>query len=304
MKIDCIYIACNKSDFYFAKICMASIRYWNKNIPVFIIKDVSKGNFNTKELERFLDVKIADTPFNKLGYYSKLFPFYNSAQNKRVLILDADTVWLCDMATLMEQYEEDFIIDGYSPENVKEEMSKWYFTEPGFTQHYPYYQYPGFLFNVGQMLCNTNVITAKDLDPFVLWKENPEPVIKNVFFYEQGILNYIIAQKILHNQVSCRQVNFHLWGWDKRVDEINIVDIQNKKGLPFLIHWYGNKKGLTSFLPGAKILSFYESYYFSMSKGKTLYQYACNLKRTIINFPAFVYESGKAFYYLFKRKEN
>jgi hypothetical protein len=220
------------------------------------------------------------------------------------LILDSDIVWLCDMIALLEQYDEDIIVDGYSPTDKKSEMSKWYFTEPGFSKQFPEYLYPGFLFNVGQMVCNTDIFAREDLAALLTWKEFPEPVIKNIFFYEQGILNYLFAKKVALNQITFRQLNFHLWGWDDKIKEISVVDIQHKKALPFLIHWYGNKNGLISFLPGAKILSFYESYYFSLGENKKINHNTSKFKRTLRNFHSFAYETGKAVYLFIKGKKR
>ena len=300
MKIDRVYVICNKKDFYLAKICIASIRYWNKGIPVCLIKDESNDAFDTSELEEKLSVTVAKTKFKKTGYYSKLHPFFDTDINERILLLDADIVWLCDIIALLESYNEDIIIEGYSPENVKEEMSRWYFTEPGFSQYYHGYKYPGFLFNVGHILCNADVFKKEDFNGILNWQEHPTPVIKDIFFYEQGILNYILADKISKGEASYRVLHFQLWGWNKVIKALKVSSLKDKNSSPFLIHWHGIKKGIISYLPGRNLLFFYEDYYFSLINNGRLKCMAERLKRTLQHFPAYTYETGKSIYYFLK----
>ncbi len=300
MKIDKVYIPCCKSDFYLARICIASIRYWNNNIPVRLIKDYSKGDFSTSGIERFPDVEVIDYKIRNLSYYAKLVPFFQET-NERILIADSDTVWMCDMAEILSGFDEDFIADGYAPPHTEAEMNRWFFRFPKLLEVFPGYNYPGFLFNVGHFACNTDCITVAELDKLLIWKENPEPRFGKLFFYEQGILNFIIAEKIKEKKITCRNVKLHKWGWDEEIASLTIQGIQERKGHPYLIHWYGQKNGLLRFLPGYRILKFYENYYFSLGNNPSLDSFLTGAGR-IINHPfQFLYESAKLPYRTLKK---
>jgi hypothetical protein len=56
MKIDKIYITCYYKHLYFLRICIASVRYWNPTIPIYLIKDNSKKTFCTAEIEKNFNV--------------------------------------------------------------------------------------------------------------------------------------------------------------------------------------------------------------------------------------------------------
>ncbi len=45
------FVACCKTDFYFARICVASIRYWYPEHPIYLLKDDSQGIFSTEEMK-------------------------------------------------------------------------------------------------------------------------------------------------------------------------------------------------------------------------------------------------------------
>src|SRR5580658_6519198 len=49
-RISRVLIACCKSDVHLARICVASVRFWNPEIPVFLIKDSMQGAFSTTEI--------------------------------------------------------------------------------------------------------------------------------------------------------------------------------------------------------------------------------------------------------------
>ncbi len=295
MKIDRVYVVCNKGDLYFARICIASIRYWNKTIAVDLIKDISRGKFDTSELEQCMQVSIAATSVDHLSYYAKLVPFMEHSIGERIMILDSDIAWLCDVAALMEKFDEDIVIDGYAPGDIDTELQQWYFHFPAFADQFKNYAYPGFVFNVGQMVCNNNVFTKAEISALLEWKNDPQPK-SDAFFYEQGMLNYLLAEKIRNHSGNYKLVNFHRWGWDKSVKSIPLAKVETHQPQHFLVHWYGKKNGLTGFLPGSQLLRFYERYYYSFVKNGDWEFLVERLRRTISNFPSWLYESAKSIY--------
>ncbi len=301
-KIDCIYVVCNKPDLYFAKVCVASIRYWNNYTPVRLIKDLSKGNFDTASLEEKFNVQVERTAISSLGYFAKLQPLVEQ-KNERIMILDCDIIWMCDVVKLLEQFNEDIIIDGYSPEDMETEKTRWYFFEPSFSGSFPDYVYPGFFFNVGQMLMNTDVFKKQELLDLIHWRENPSAKVPATFFYEHGILNYLLAKKISERSITFKNINFHLWGWDNRVPKFTPKDIADRKEIPYLIHWYGNKNGLLSFLPGSQLLKTYESYYYSKFPNGNVKMTMARWSRTFSHPVNTGYELLKSVYLKFFRRK-
>ncbi|MEP6710783.1 MAG: hypothetical protein ABJA37_00125 [Ferruginibacter sp.] len=304
MKIDKVYVICNREDFYLTKICIASIRYWNKDMAVCIIKDLSRNDFDSAELEKNLNVTAEITTIKNLTYYAKLYPLIEQEGGKRILLLDSDIVWMCDIIALLEPFDEDIIVAGYHPEDLRAEMSRWYFTQPAFAENFPGYKYPGFLFNVGHILCNTTIFKKDDFMQLLEWKEFPSPIKQNIFFYEQGMLNYLIAKKISEKEITYRLFDFQVWGWDNQVKAIKKNELKNKIPHPYLVHWYGKKNGLISFLPGGKMLSFYERFYYSSIKNGKYSLYLAKFKRSILHFRALLYEAGKCVYLFLKSPDK
>jgi hypothetical protein len=143
----------------------------------------------------------------------------------------------------------------------------------------------------------------RDFTDLLVWEEYPEPVHPDCFFHEQGMLNFLIAEKLKKSSISYRNVHFHRWGWDAELKSISVSQLKQHQPYPFLIHWYGKKKGLLSTLPCSRILKLYEDYYYSLVSNGYLKKQISRMKRTSSNFPAWIYESAKiCYYFLFKRK--
>ena len=297
-----VYITCCKKDFYFARTAVASIRYWNEHIPVFLVKDHSQGKFSTKALEEKFRVGVIHTNFENLIGYNKLYPLVEGTRS-RILFSDADIVWLGNLEHKLNDFEQDIVFDGYAPENPLEEMNSWYFNTRRLEQYYPGYLYPGFLFNCGFFLCNSSIFRREDFDAVLEWRDHPSPRIENVFLCEdQGIINYLVAGKILRNEITFSSARLQVWGHCREPGLYDIQDIKSKKDKPVVIHWFGQKTGLVSFQPGARILRFYEKFYFSHFPLGTVNWWAVRVMRTLRHLPRFVYETGKAIFYFFTPK--
>jgi hypothetical protein len=296
MKIDCVYIACCKRDYHFTKACVASIRYWNKHIPVYLIKDFSKGVFNTARLEEAFHVKIANLKFRSADAYCKLYPFFE-LNGERILLHDSDIVWAGNICAELEKYDEDVIVDGYAPADPELEMNQWYFNTEGLKRHYRNYAYPGFVFNTGQMVLNTSKFHARDFQNLIKWQENTAPDIPGVFLCEdQGILNYVIPKKMQQGEITLRKLHFFIWGWSREAAAITVQAIRNKQPQPYLIHWFGKKNGFFSFLPHSDVLRFYERCYYNRFKWGWAQMFAARFVRIVLNLRPFVYGLLKMFY--------
>ena len=47
-----VIIAVNKTDLWFCRICIASIRFYYPDVEIYIIKDELNGFFSTNEMEK------------------------------------------------------------------------------------------------------------------------------------------------------------------------------------------------------------------------------------------------------------
>lgn len=297
MKIDKVYVFCCKKDLYLTRICVASIRYWNESVPIEFVKDLSQGDFDTRELETVFGVSVAPIGYRNLSFYSKLYPFMLPT-GERALLIDSDIVWAGNLLESLESFREDIIVEGYTPREAKTEMQKWFFNLSKLKENYPDYEYPGYLFNCGQLVVNTSKFSEADFSDIIEWKENMAPLVPGIFVGEdQGILNYVISRKIRKNEISLRSHHFFLWGWSEEAREIRLSNIKLGKPYPFLIHWYGAKNGLVSFLPNAGILKFYEAFYYSKIKHGTVSMYSRRISRTIRHFRPFLFELSKKIYF-------
>jgi len=111
MKIECIYILSYKQDIRLAHCCVASIRQWYPDLPIFLIKDEGRGTYDTGDLERHWQVQVFGTEKKHLGYgMGKLEPLFQ-ARRQRCLILDSDVVFLGRVLEPLERLEEDFIVE-------------------------------------------------------------------------------------------------------------------------------------------------------------------------------------------------
>ncbi|MDR3715299.1 MAG: glycosyltransferase [Puia sp.] len=299
-----VYIVCCKKDYYFAKIGIASIRYWNETVPVYLLKDLSQGYFDTSLTEKMFNVHIATADYKNLYAYIKLQP-YISGLRERILLSDSDVVWLGDMAATLDKYTENIIVDGYSPELAEEEMNRWYFNTDRLYQYDALYRYPGFLFNSGFFACDTSIFQKEDFRHIIDWKDNPEFRVKNVFLCEdQGIINYLFSKKIARNEISFKSLPLQIWGHSEEAENYNLEDIKQKKDYPRVIHWFGRKIGLIGFFPGSRVLKFYENYYYSKLNYGSVRLALARLKRSLLNPHYFVYQSIKRIFYFFNGRGN
>ena len=87
-----IYVAGYRYDAEFTRCCVASIREWHRNIPIFLIKDRFYGDYYTKDIERYWNVQIYDVSEKVFGWgFSKLEPLFEKTL-ERFLVLDSDII--------------------------------------------------------------------------------------------------------------------------------------------------------------------------------------------------------------------
>src|SRR6266536_220878 len=220
MKIDKIYIATHKYDLRLTRICVASIRYWYPEIPIYLIKDYFNGDFPTEEVERVWRVKVFETPYRYFGWgMSKLEPVF-SEQGSRFLILDSDIVFTGSVLETLEQHAEDFVVNLET--QTAERLHEIYFDLAKLNEFDPQFHFPGTTFNTGQYVATGGILNREDFD-VVNWTTSP-PSLKYPQIFrngDQGVLNYVLAKKAEAGQVTVADVPFMKYG----LKEIRDLDL-------------------------------------------------------------------------------
>ncbi|MEP7067386.1 MAG: hypothetical protein ABI889_15230, partial [Gemmatimonadota bacterium] len=195
-RIDRVYIAANRSDLRLTRICVASVRRWYPDIPVFLLKDETNGPFDSREIESTWNVRVWPTRERSFGWgFIKLEPLFD-AEHCRYLMLDSDIVFLGRVIDALEQFDTDFVVQ----EEVQavDEIPKLYFDANRIrTSLNSQLPDPTFTFNTGQYVGTSGLISREDFSALVTWSE-PRRVKHPEMFNpsDQGVLNYVILEKL------------------------------------------------------------------------------------------------------------
>ncbi len=261
MKIDKIYIATHKYDLRLTRICVASIRYWYPEIPIYLVKDYFNGDFSTEEVERVWQVKVFETPYRYFGWgMSKLEPVF-SEQGSRFLILDSDTVFTGRVLERLEQCTEDFVVNLET--QPAQRLKEIYFDLAKLNEYDPQFHFPGTTFNTGQYVATGGMLKREDFEA-VNWITSP-PSLKYPQIFkngDQGVLNYVLAKKAEAGQVSIGGIPFMKYGLEE-IRDFDLSKIAADSPYPFVIHWAGLKQPRIKAMIRSDILLFFEDYYYS-----------------------------------------
>src|SRR5437016_535132 len=124
MKIDAIYVSCYRYDVQLTHVCVASIRFWYPEIPIWLVKDETYGPFDTWEIERVWGARVFPSHLQKLGWgFGKLQVMFQPG-NLRCLCLDSDIIFVGRVLDALEACDEDFVVAelDFSPEAVEEQF--------------------------------------------------------------------------------------------------------------------------------------------------------------------------------------
>lgn len=264
-KIDGIIIGTYKGDFWLTKICVASIRYWYPEIPIYIYKDLARGDFKTAQLQQYWNVKIIELEQKTFGSpLSKLFVNFLSPSQK-YLVIDSDIIFLGKVLEKLEEYDHDFIVDKCTiPDNTTTWFKNTYYSAKRLEQIDPEFNYPGYVFNGGQVVVTTGKINKEDVEPFIHLKERVKTKDPETFSnFDQGIYNYLLPKLESKGRITLGATSFMIWGEKTYVSAIKIQDVLDKKSSPYLVHWAGTMKPILRKVDGGMLLQYFEKQYYS-----------------------------------------
>jgi hypothetical protein len=263
VRIDGVVISCYRLDMEMTRICVASIRYWYPNIAIWLLKDKSYRDFDTREIQQYWDVREYPIETKNLGWGFGKLEVITGLPSRRVLLLDSDTALSGRLLDDLECFREDLIVESkdYVTSN---EIETQFFSFESLQRLDPSYIFPGFGFNTGGLIVNTGVISKSDFDALVDWKTR-RVVHTDVFrLAEQGVLNYVVHCKMRRGELTVQRQPFMVWPGDlEKMSRIKVEHLTPESPHRYLIHWAGMRWGkLPQEMPRPDILLHFEKLYY------------------------------------------
>jgi hypothetical protein len=259
--IDRVYIAANRTDLRLTRICVASVRRWYPDIPIFLLKDEMNGAFSSREIESTWKVQVWPTRERSFGWgFIKLEPLFDPDRH-RYLMLDSDIVFLGRVIDALERFDTDFVVqqETQPPSRVPE----LYFDaariraslNPGLGD-------PSFTFNTGQYVGTSGLITRGDFAKLVEWSQPRRVKYPELFNpSDQGVLNYVVLEKSRVGSISVARTPFMKWG-NEEIAPFEVASLDGNSPYPYVIHWAGLKKLRLRRMIRADILRHFEAAYY------------------------------------------
>lgn len=263
MKIEGVVVSCYRFDLQLTRICVASIRFWYPQIPVWLLKDRHYGDFSTREIEKHWDVQIFPGRQKNLGWGFGKLELITELPRKRLLLLDSDTVFTGRVIDWLEGFDEDLVVDQEDFDDTAIEVQ--FFCLSKLRQLDKEFEFPGYGFNTGQMVATTGCLTKQDFDGLLDWQtrtvKHPEVFKKG----EQGLFNYAVLRKVQQGKLAIRRVPFMVWpGEAARAEHIHLNDLTPNGPHRQVIHWAGLGWGKAlEDMPRPEVLSHFEDLYYS-----------------------------------------
>lgn len=260
MKIEGVVISCYALDFYLTRICVASIRFWYPQIPIWLLKDRHYGEFSTAEIEDKFNVQIYPAARKKLGWGFGKLELLTEFPQRRLLIIDSDIVFAGRVIDRLEAFNEDFIVEDFEEPAIEEQ----FFSLEGLRKLDPEFVFPGYGFNGGQLVATTGKLTKEHLQGLVDWTTRTVSRPDIFRMGDQGLLNYAVLREVQRGELTIRREGFMAWpGVPSRADHIHLEDLNSQGKHQQLIHWAGLRWGNTiDEMPKAEILHHFEDLYY------------------------------------------
>lgn len=259
------------------RICIASIRYYYPSVKIFIIKDYLNGYFNSEELEQAFNISVLELGIKNYGWaVSKMHVLLaKDLKFKRILLLDSDIVFVGRFLEKLLDEGKNFDLS-IDVQFISDPNTKWvnetYYDINFLKKFNPDFQFPGYVFNTGQMvitpglLLETEISEFFDLARFPYWKNR-----KYLPAVDQSLLNYIIPYKEQREEIKIHKTSFMIWSESEAAKNLSLDSVRKGNDYEFLIHWAGALRvpSLNRMTRG-DILKFFENYYYAEISFKSL----------------------------------
>jgi hypothetical protein len=262
MKIEGVVISCYRFDLHLTRLCVASVRFWYPEIPIWLLKDRQYEDFSTTEIERYWNVQVYPSRQKTQGWGFGKLEVITQLPARRLLLLDSDIVFAGRVIDRLENFKEDLVVDKEDFDAAAVEVQ--FFSLDKLRQLDPSFAYPGYGFNGGQIVATTGCLTMDEFNGLLDWQtrtvKHPEIFKKG----DQGLSNYIVLRKAQQGQLTIRRVPFMVWpGEAARAQHIHLEDLTRDGPHQQVIHWAGLGWGKTiSEMPRSEILLHFENIYY------------------------------------------
>ena len=260
MKISAVIVVGCRRDYLFTQCCIASIRHFYPDIPIWLFKDLLRGDYDTRPLEESFRVQLWPTAQKWYGLGWAKLEILCHVPALRCLLLDSDIVMTGPVLDVLESFDEDFVVP--HEDHPPEDIVKDFFSVEDLHQLDPDFRFPGYAFNTGHYVATTGVFTSQDFSPFLL--EKPFLHLRHAHLFksnDQSLLNYLLLKKHQNARLTLRRHLFTLWPSGPWMKSISIADLQSDSPPPYLVHWAGSKSIDFSRMPHGHLLEFFQKEY-------------------------------------------
>jgi len=268
--IDHIFIATTPQDLRLCRICIASVRQFHPQVPIQLLSGAPLPPAFLREVQHHYQVGVLPLPSGHYGWgFVKLEPLFLPA-GQTFLILDADTALtgpvLDDLnARLSAPDAPQFIVDQET--QSESDIRRLYYDWEKVASVDPSAQPPRFVFNSGQWVGQSGVLTRSDFEPWVEWTFPRKLRYPDRFQNgDQGMINYLINQKQATN--ALRTTTHPLMRWPGHgMEGFSAVAVADGTAPARVVHWAGLKRLRLSQMPGADLLAYFEGLYYQHLPG-------------------------------------
>lgn len=262
--IEGVYLLTHRYYVRLTQLCVASIRHWYPEIPIYLIKDKIAGDFSTREIETSWNVQVFPTEAEQFGWgFAHLEPLL-MPERRRILVMDVDIVFVGRVLDFLANFEEDFIVHQEDqPENPTGKFSGLYFSLEKLRRWDPSFRFPRYSFNAGQFVATSGILRREDFDGLIDWGSPRSVLLPEIFNRgDQGVLNYVMMKKHMAGAISLARVPFMVWNPDE-MKQFDLARLTAESPYAKLIHWAGLRKPRMCDMPRADILQKFEQLYYS-----------------------------------------
>lgn len=263
--IDAVYVAVYRHDLRLARCCVASIRRWHPDVPIALLKDIGRGDFDTSGLERHFGVEVRPEHVGVFGWgMSKLIPL-TVPTGERVVVLDADTVVYGRVLDRLAAHDADVVATFWDPDG--EELRRHYLVPELLGELAPGVPVPARVFNTGAFVTRTGALSPDDLAEWV--DPGPPPTTRRPDAFragDQGLVNFLVHRAALAGTLSTADDPFMVWGGQAeplaaRAKRALAIRRSDGPRTPVVFHWAGPKPARFRAMPNGFLLRHYERAY-------------------------------------------
>jgi hypothetical protein len=261
-RVDAIYVAASSRDSRFTRICVASIRFFYPRAPVRLLAGGPLEPGLVDELARYWDTPLACVKPGDWGWgFVKLEPLFGP-EGERFLVVDSDTVFAGRVLENWAACNAGFLVDDEQQTEVA--TRRLYYDWRQVLAVDPAATPPQFVFNSGQWFGTAGLLSRRDFEMFIDWRNVPPRLRYPGLFMpgDQGVLNYVLNRKVACEGLAVNRGTIMRWP-GHGMDGVNAETVASGTAPPVIVHWAGYKGPRLGSLPGADVLRFFEAEYYT-----------------------------------------